>query len=493
MNLSDRKKLAQLSRRLKAAKARYASLDKRVGTIEARRTAQQEKANRLINLLYSKKGQSASAARQKSITAQFVKANKEAERLEKQEKKIYGQMAPIEEKIATLKENMRKVQAKKNPEKKTSKGKTALKATGRALKGATRGILAAGSQILGAGATALNPHKRIKVRNAYVDLVIKGTAKKTPQGWKIGGKTFEQGRGTIKVASGYFLDRRTGMVYTKRERNIAGYKDESGQFHPIRSGMEQSPSGTRRKSKRKYKPAKVGEKRAYSTRKSAKRRASSRRLQKTVASRKRTTKSLAGRSLARTTSTGKRLKHASKSPHPRKMAGKRGVSSSGRKPRVAESKKRMAATRKRKTNPSAGEIRKEFAGRHTKDSRLYFPDGTPQGLAKLGKLVLIKTKSGIVQLSNNKGEVWLCADTNKRLHLGSTINAPLFDGARNFGEVREIEYQESKPHLGYTKKIIWFHHMGEEGGRRPELISNSKGELRFKGGDYRITTRGIEN
>jgi hypothetical protein len=187
-------------------------------------------------------------------------------------------------------------------------------------------------------------------------------------------------------------------------------------------------------------------------------------------------------------------RNATRAIRPRKAAkSSRRVLSSGRKPRATGSKKRVAVARKRKTNPSAGEIRKEFAGRHTKDSRLYFPDGTPQGLAKLGKLVLIKTKSGPIQLVNRKGEVWLCVDTNKRFHLGSTINAPLFDGAKNFGEVKEIEYQESKPHLGYTKKIIWFHHMGEEGGRRPELISNSKGELKFKGGDYRITTRGIEN
>ena len=145
-------------------------------------------------------------------------------------------------------------------------------------------------------------------------------------------------------------------------------------------------------------------------------------------------------------------------------------------------------------NPTASQIRKTFAGRHKKNSTLYFPDGTPQGIAKLGKLIKIKLKRGHpIALNNPAGEVWLCCDENYRLHLGSTINAPLYDGpARDLGEVKEIEYQEAKPHLGYPK-TIWFHHMGEEGGARPHLVVTKKGELKFKGGDYRITSRGIEN
>src|SRR5687767_6026932 len=122
--------------------------------------------------------------------------------------------------------------------KKASKGKQALKTTGRALKKAASSVLGAGSKILGAGAKALNPNKRIKVRNRYVDLVIKGTAKKTPQGWLIAGaktakrgrgKVFPQGRGTVQVASGVYLDRHTGLVYAKRLRN-ADHKDSD---HPI--------------------------------------------------------------------------------------------------------------------------------------------------------------------------------------------------------------------------------------------------------------------
>jgi hypothetical protein len=75
-----------------------------------------------------------------------------------------------------------------------------------------------------------NPRKRIKVRNKYVDLVIKGQAKLTPQGWKIGGKTFAQGRGTVALTKkGFYLDRATGAVYAKRERN----SDKRDSDHPI--------------------------------------------------------------------------------------------------------------------------------------------------------------------------------------------------------------------------------------------------------------------
>jgi len=70
----------------------------------------------------------------------------------------------------------------------------------------------------------------------------------------------------------------------------------------------------------------------------------------------------------------------------------------------------------------------------------------------------------------------------------------LFDGpARNFGEVSKIEYESRKPHLGYKNPVIWFHHLGEEDGVKPTLRADGKGGLVFRGGHYRITSRGLEN
>ena len=63
--------------------------------------------------------------------------------------------------------------------------------------------------------------------------------------------------------------------------------------------------------------------------------------------------------------------------------------------------------------------------------------------------------------------------------------------AANLGEVKEIEYQEAKPHLGHKKQTIFFHKMGEEGGRRPVLIADGKGGLKLRGGSYRIEREGI--
>lgn len=296
---------------------------------------------------------------------------------------------------------------------------------------------------------APNPRKRLKVRNKYIDLVIKGTAKKTPQGWRIGGKNYAQGKRTVKLASGYYLDKASGYVYAKRERNIAGYKDESGQFHPIRSGMEATGKGLR-KSKKPYRPSAVGEKATYSPRKATKRALQSKRLKSAVKSRKATASRLAGRSLKR------------------------------------------SAGMLKKRNPSPDAIRKDFAGRVGKGAELYFPEGTPTGLAKLGKLVSITTEEGTLKPTN--GTAWLCADTKGKLHIGATANKPLWSGdAHSFGSVRQVEYLEAKPHLGFPNPIVFYHKLGEENGVKPNLYADGKGGLKFRGGAYRITREGIVN
>lgn len=193
---------------------------------------------------------------------------------------------------------------------------------------------------------------------------------------------------------------------------------------------------------------------------------------------------------------------------PRRLAGKgrqgakpkrRSRLTGGRNPsakqiRQARDSNNQRLSRMRRKNASAKQIREKFAGSAGRGRDLYFPKGTPPGqLAKLGRLVSITTESGTIKPI--AGSAWLCADTRGKLHLGSTSGAPLFDGpARNFGKVSKLEYEEKKPHLGYGKNpIIWFHHVGEESGRKPTLHADGSGGLVFKGGAYRITARGIEN
>jgi len=188
---------------------------------------------------------------------------------------------------------------------------------------------------------------------------------------------------------------------------------------------------------------------------------------------------------------GKRNATTAKSTNRSARAPRAGASSVSRK----TTKRKMAKPRKpvARRNPSAPEIRKTFAGRYNKDERLIFPDGTPTGLAKLGQLVSIKTDSG--KFAPVKGVAWLCADTRGKLHIGTpTKGHVVLNGPRaNYGHVHEIEYKESKPHLGYAKKTLFFHKLGEENGIKPQLIADGKGGLKFVGGAYKIKREGIVN
>lgn len=151
-------------------------------------------------------------------------------------------------------------------------------------------------------------------------------------------------------------------------------------------------------------------------------------------------------------------------------------------------KKRNSA----KTTPKIKAIAESFSGRKVRSvSTLNVSEGSPKNLAKLGKLVLIETQGGTIKPAS--GTTWLCADAKGKLHL-ATSAASLYDGgARNFGKVLQVEYEASKPHLGHSHSTIFSHEMGEEGGKKPVLIADGKGGLKFRGGSYRITREGIVN
>jgi hypothetical protein len=389
---------------------------------------------------------------------------------------------------------------------------------------------------------ALNPVRR-KVKNKYIDLVIKGQAKKTPQGWQVGKKTFAQGRGTVSVSSGYYLDKHTGLVYAKRERNKSrkrnveqGFYDASG-FHPIRASGDYSEGQRPSRSKKE----KVAKRKATAT-------ASHKRK---VSSRKKTTGRLASRAIKKTVKTRRRRNisegfyDASGTFHPIRSASDYSPSvagETGRKSRRTRSRKRVAAkskassttrtrsmvARRKKTtsrlagrslkkssgllkggkrrNPApqvlaivnrtkskAAQNRKEFAGEYRKDLPLRYPEGTPTGLSKLGKLLTIKTDRAVITPINN--QTWLVRDLKGKLHIGTTSKDGLIwsGPAEDFGHVRRIEYEDVKKHLGYDRPQGFYHFMGEEDGVRPRLYADGKGGLKFKGGNYRITPEGIVN
>jgi hypothetical protein len=168
----------------------------------------------------------------------------------------------------------------------------------------------------------------------------------------------------------------------------------------------------------------------------------------------------------------------------------------GRKRSVTQRSRRKPGKSRNAASPKVRQIREKFTGtKSRKTATMNAPQGTPRNLAKLGRLVLIKTQRGTIRpaAKNPGGAVWLCADAKGKLHLCTTA-ARLVDGpARSFGEVSQIEYEASKPHLGHKRPMIFFHKMGEEGGRRPELVADGKGGLKFKGGSYKIASEGIRD
>lgn len=159
-------------------------------------------------------------------------------------------------------------------------------------------------------------------------------------------------------------------------------------------------------------------------------------------------------------------------------------------PRKASTAKPQKKRNGAKASPKVKAIREKFTGTPSrKTSTMNVANGTPKNLAKLGKLVLIKAQRGTIKPAS--GSTWLCADAKGKLYLATTA-ARLYDGpATNFGEVSQIEYEARKPHLGYKNQTIFFHKMGEEGGRKPELIGDGNGGLKLRGGSYRIEREGI--
>lgn len=262
---------------------------------------------------------------------------------------------------------------------------------------------------------------RRKVRNGYVDLVIRGTAEKTPEGWKVGKKTIPQGKGTVSVSSGYYLDKATGTIFARRARNTRKRNlDHRDSDHPIEvtKHWRQGPPG-------------------YLT-------------------------------------PWQRAHHA----------GQRDLFAHGIKP----AKKRNST---KKASPAVKQLREKFSGqKSTKVTQVFAPKGTPSNVAKLGRLALIETESARIKPT---GTVYLCTDGRGKLHLCGATDAPLYSGPRqNFGQVLKVEYEAAKPHL-YPGQgtILFYHRMGEEGGKRPTLHGDGKGGLKFRGGSYKIRREGI--
>ena len=150
--------------------------------------------------------------------------------------------------------------------------------------------------------------------------------------------------------------------------------------------------------------------------------------------------------------------------------------------------------RKRETrNPPVRQIFETFNGRPaTKTTIVQAPRRTPARVAQLGRLRLIRTADGRTWRFPGERAPFLAADSRGKLHVvGGQYRAN--PAGEECGEIEQIEYQTSKPHLGHDNETIYYHQLGEETGERPILGITPAGELQITGGNYRIEADGIHN
>jgi len=151
------------------------------------------------------------------------------------------------------------------------------------------------------------------------------------------------------------------------------------------------------------------------------------------------------------------------------------------------------ARRRTKRNPPVREIYQTFNGRlATRENSVDAPRGTPARVAQLGRLRLIRTRDGKTWKFPGDRAPFLAADSRGKLHVvGGAYRAN--PAGESCGEIEQIEYQTSKPHLGHENETIYYHQLGEETGVMPELEITPEGHLKIVGGDYRIEADGIHN
>lgn len=144
-------------------------------------------------------------------------------------------------------------------------------------------------------------------------------------------------------------------------------------------------------------------------------------------------------------------------------------------------------------NPPVRQIFETFNGRPaTKTTSVQAPRRTPGRVAQLGRLRLIRTADGRTWRFPGERAPFLAADSRGKLHVvGGQYRAN--PAGEQCGEIEQIEYQTSKPHLGHDNETIYYHQLGEETGERPLLEITPEGELQIVGGDYRIEADGIHN
>lgn len=148
----------------------------------------------------------------------------------------------------------------------------------------------------------------------------------------------------------------------------------------------------------------------------------------------------------------------------RNTAAKPKASTKARTARAAKTTRKPAAAPKRAT-AKASTTRKRTTRRRN-------PAAPPNGIAKLHRDFFGREVDGY-----------------------TVVEAPTYfpDDVMLVGEAPTIDYIAKKEHIGKGKKYQYTHKFGEEGGKRPNWVMDTHGNLLPLGGDYEIKPEGIRN
>lgn len=251
-----------------------------------------------------------------------------------------------------------------------------------------------------------------------------------------------------------------------RKRNVPGFIDENGVFHPIRSGQgyDSVAAGDHKSSSRKRSDARRNLKEAS---KKATTKKDKLQIARTWAKREGITIAEAKKQLAR--------------------------------PRVNPAKKKRVVRRK-KSNPKQIRSRtfETFQGRKpTQTTRVECSEHAPKKLVQLGRLVGFKLLDERQERVMNPARALLCAANGKLWIVGGRIARPdAKQPARvlnPIGHLDHIVYETHKPHHGDRPGTHYIHKLGDEGGTLPLLCVDRQGFAVLKGGSYKIKAEGIRD
>lgn len=146
-------------------------------------------------------------------------------------------------------------------------------------------------------------------------------------------------------------------------------------------------------------------------------------------------------------------------------------------------------------------LHREFRGFPTSGevTPYYTPKGSPDDAPYLGRLHKIILADGReLTFESNPAALLGTVRGRRRLFIGLSHPYKMPNGADpnsalDYGAVVEVQYITPKPHLygDFTDKLF-FHELGEEGGKCPHLVLQN-GRLSFRGGSYTIKREGIRN